>query len=83
MWFANDNAQLLKFAGIEAETIVDYQIIDDDILKCIVTISVTVRDPLTGSTATASGTVEGPCDEVKAAALALVKDLINEAKELL
>lgn len=82
-WLANDNAQLLAFVVSKAEIIVDYQIIDEDILKCIVTISVTIRDPLTGSTATATGTVEGPCDEVKAAAMALVKDLINEAKELL
>ncbi len=45
--------------------------------------SVTIKDPLTGSSATATGTVEGPCDEVKAAAIALVKELVAEAEKLL
>ena len=78
----------LNFQTIESLTdksikVATLNIEEDDALKCKVTMSVTIKDPLTGSSATATGTVEGPCDEVKAAAIALVKELVAEAEKLL
>lgn len=54
---------------------------DDDAIEC--TVTVTVKASIGGQSVTVTGTVSGPCDEVKAAAIQLVTDLINEAKELL
>lgn len=58
-------------------------LLEDDGLMCEINITVTVRDPLTGSTATVSGKISGPCEELKAAAVNLMRQLVNEAKEQL
>lgn len=50
--------------------------LDDDGLDCKITITVSI------GIVKVSGTVSGPCDEVKAQAVQLLTDLINEAEEL-
>lgn len=51
----------------------------DDALTCEVSITVTGKlGPLSAS---ASGKVSGPCDEVQAAAAALLKSLIQQVKD--
>lgn len=52
---------------------------DDDALEC--TVTVTVKASIGGQSVTLTGTVTGPCDEVGAAAIKMVKDLINEARD--
>ena len=50
--------------------------LDDDALECKITITVSI------GIISVSGTVSGPCDEVKAQAVQLLGDLIDQAKEL-
>ena len=56
----------------EAEVFMNIEL-DDDALKCKITITVTVGP------VQVSGSVEGPCDEVKAKAVELMGELVDKA----
>lgn len=71
-----ENFQLASDVNHEAVNVDINLELDDDALDCKITITVSI------GIVSVSGTVSGPCDEVKAQAVQLLTDLINEAKEL-
>lgn len=64
-----------KFNSEEVDVLIEVNL-DDETLTCQVTITVSI------GIVSVSGTVSGPCDEVKAQAVELLGELINEAKDI-